>query len=356
MAMPWPVDGHAESVSIAIAGPMIGTSSTVGAQYRVGVEAAISSLPQGRLLGAEVKVRTFDDSCKAVIAEAVAHKIASERHPVVIGHSCSSASIAAAPIYADAGILQITPASTNPRVTEMGITSLFRMIGRDDRQGKIAAERLATEHGGQRIGILRFPGAYSFGLTDHAIAELAGRGIQPSIVIEAAPSASSYIRQIEELTRAGVDVVYLVGGGLDSAVFLRQWGQLGATFSIISADTLVSRIFIETAGAFGENVPFTFPPDATKRSAAAVATERIRSQGNDPAGYTLLAYAAAEVWFEGVRRAGSFDTSRVAAAIRERPVTTVLGEVSFDAKGDIHTEYQPFDWFVWRNGKRVRLE
>ncbi len=356
VAASYPTTARAESVSIAIAGPMIGTSSSVGVQYRVGVEAAIANLPPGGLLGAKVNVTTYDDSCNAEIAAAVARQVVSDRPRVVIGHSCSLATIAGASIYADAGLLQITPASTNPLVTEMGIPTLFRMIGRDDVQGKLAAERLATVHAGQRIGIMRFPGAYSQGLTDIAIAALAKRGIQPSVVFEAASSSSSYLRQIDEFTQAGIDVVYLVGGGLDSAVFLRQHAQLEAPFAVISGDTLVSRVFIETAGKAGENIPFTFPPDAAKLSVASSALEQLLAAGRDPAGYTLLAYAAAEVWFEGVRRAGSFNSAEVAAAIREKPIDTAVGRVSFDDKGDIRTQYPAFDWFVWRDGKRVAID
>jgi branched-chain amino acid transport system substrate-binding protein len=352
----WTALSQAETVTIAIAGPMIGTSSSVGVQYRVGVEAAISSLPQGRLLGAEVDVITRDDSCKSDIAEVVARQIVTEQPKVVIGHSCSNATIASAPIYAAAGILQITPASTNPQVTEMGISTLLRMIGRDDLQGELAAERLATDHANEAIGILRFPGTYSQGLTRIAMSALAQRGIQPTMVVEASPSSSSYIAQIEQLTQGGVDVVYLVGGGLDSAVFARQHGQLKAPFSIVSGDTLVSRKFIETAGVAGEGIPFTFPPDPTRLTTSKSAVERITSRGGNPGGYTLLAYAAAEVWFEGVRRAGSFETAEVVTAIRESPIETALGQISFDEKGDIRTPYAPFQWFAWRNSQRMPLE
>ena len=78
--------------------------------------------------------------------------------------------------------------------------------------------------------------------------------------------------------------------------------------------------------------------------------------GLEPVGYTLLAYAATEVWFEGVRRAQSFDADRVAAAIRSHPIETILGPVSFDSKGDIQTTYPAFSWYVWKDGKRVPLD
>jgi len=122
-------------VTLAIAGPMVGTSFSVGIQYKVGVTAAIQSLSDGKLLGRPVILKTYDDSCSASIAEKVALDMMQEPPAVVIGHSCSMATIASAPVYASHHVLQITPASTNPGVTEMGIQTLFRMIGRDDVQG-----------------------------------------------------------------------------------------------------------------------------------------------------------------------------------------------------------------------------
>ena len=345
-----------DSVTIAIAGPMVGTSFSVGVQYKVGVTAALQCLPDGKLLGKSVNIKIYDDSCSKSIAEKVALELTQSLPEVVIGHSCSIATIAAAPLYARQNLLQITPASTNPKVTEMGITTLFRMIGRDDVQGEVAAERIAARYAGKKIGILSFPGDYSTGLTQTAIAALERRGITPVKQLVGVSSASSYAENILDLIEAGVEVLYLVGGGLDTGVFLRQTRQLEAPFQVISGDTLVSKVFIEAAAEAGEGVPFTFPPEAAELSSSQPAVEAIRSMGLEPAGYTLLAYAAAEVWFEGVRRANTFEAGAVAAAIRSAPVETILGPVSFDAKGDIQTTYPPFSWYVWKNGKRVALD
>lgn len=342
-------------VTLAIAGPMVGTSFSVGIQYKVGVTAAIQSLAEGKLLGRPVILKTYDDSCSASIAETVALDMVQEPPAVVIGHSCSMATIATAPVYASHHVLQITPASTNPMVTEMGIKTLFRMIGRDDVQGEVAAERIATLHAGKKIAVLYFRGSYSEGLAATAIAGLNRRGIQPIKIIKAVASASSYVDNIEALINAGVEVLYMVGGGLDSGVLLRQLRQLDTSIEVISSDTLVSKVFIEAAGAAGEDIPFTFPPEAAELSTSKPAVDAINKMGLEPAGYTLLAYAATQSWIEGVRRAHSFDANLVAAALRNAPVETILGPVSFDQKGDIHTSYPAFSWYRWKDGKRVAL-
>ncbi|WP_372880466.1 branched-chain amino acid ABC transporter substrate-binding protein [Psychromonas sp.] len=345
-----------EAVTVAIAAPMVGNSFSIGIQYNAGVTAAIDALPGGLLLGRKLHIKTYDDKCSTPIAEKVAEDLVLDPPAVVIGHSCSMATIAAAPVYARHNILQITPASTQPKVTEMGIKTIFRMIGRDDVQGEIAAQRIAKRHPGEKVGVFYFPGGYSVELARTAMDALEKQGIKAVHTAIGIASASSYAEDIQDFIDAEVDVLYLVGGGLDSGVFVRQVKQMDAPFDIISSDTLVSKVFIETAGSAGEDIPFTFPPEASELFTATQAVAALKKQGEEPAGYTLFAYAATQTWIEGVRRANSFDTNLVAAAIRQAPIETVLGRVSFDMKGDIHTNYPAFSWYTWKRGKRVSVD
>jgi len=340
-------------VVVAVVGPMVGTSNAVGMQYKVGVSAALNDLPGMTVLGRGVSISLHDDSCDMSIAEGVAQQLAESPPAVVIGHSCSGATIAAAPLYAEHAILQITPASTSPKVTEMGIATLFRMIGRDDVQGELAAQRIAERHAGQKIGVLSFPGAYSSGLAGTAMAALERRGIVPAVHVEGTASMSSYAEEVEQFLDQGVEALYLVGGALDSGIFLRQARQMGASFDVVSSDTLVSQVFLQAAGEAAEGVPFTFPPEAVRLRSAAPAVEAIKALGFEPAGYTLLAYAATQVWIAGVERAQSFEAGPVALALRQAPIPTILGEIAFDEKGDIITPYAPFAWYVWKDGTRV---
>lgn len=354
--------GHAmaqsdQPVEMAVAGPMSGTSFSVGIQLKVGVTAAINSLTDGTILGRAIKISTHNDNCTADIAEKLAKNIVSSRRPdVLIGHSCSAATIAAAPIYAEHKILQISPASTNPKVTEMGIKTIFRMIGRDDVQGEVAAQRISKKYSDKRLGIVHFPTSYSRGLANTAINGLKAFNIEPVIVIETIGSASSYSGEIEALVDAGVEVLYLVGGGLDSGIFMRQVRLLEASFKVLSGDTLVSKVYQETAGEAGDGVAFTFPPEAAKLSTSAPAVRAIHEMGMEPVGYTLLAYAATEVWLAAVKKANSLVADEVAASLRATSINTILGPVQFDEKGDIKTGYPAFSWYEWKEGKRVALD
>jgi len=172
----------------------------------------------------------------------------------------------------------------------------------------------------------------------------------PQDVIAAVVSGHDAIGRFLE---ARVDVIYLVGGALDSGIFTRQLRLLDPDITVLGSDTLVSRVFLEAAAHAAEGVAFTFPPDAAGLPFSEPAQHAIRELGLEPVGYSLLAYAATEVWIAGVRRAGSFTAGEVAAAIREAPIDTVLGAVHFDRKGDIGTSYPAFSWYRWEGGHRV---
>lgn len=160
---------HQNPVDIAIVGPMAGTSFSVGMQFKAGVHAAINNLVEGSLLGRQIHITEYDDRCAEAVAESLSRSLVQSPPDIIIGHSCSATTLVSAPVYASHNVLQISPASTGSGITEMGISTIFRMIGRDDEQGRMAADWLMSHYPGQRIGIFRFPGRYSMELTQTAI-------------------------------------------------------------------------------------------------------------------------------------------------------------------------------------------
>lgn len=343
----------AEAIAVALVGPMVGSSFSVGRQYETGVSAAWEALGR-EALGRPVEILAHDDGCNETLAGSVARKLVDLRPSVVIGHSCSAATLAGAPVYAEAGLLQIAPASTNPKVTELGIATIFRMIGRDDRQGFAAASLLAQRYAGRRVGVVHAANAYGRGLGEIATAEMARLGAPPALTETFEPSQGSFLPLVEKIIEARLDALYVVGGALDVGVLLRQIRLSGGEFPVYGSDTLVSEVFRQATESYAEGVRFTFPPEPMSLPSASQAVAAIRAKGVEPIGYTLLAYAAYETWREGVNRAGTVDAAAVAAAIRRAPIDTILGPVSFDEKGDIRTATEPFVWYEWREGKRVR--
>jgi branched-chain amino acid transport system substrate-binding protein len=130
-------------IVIGVAGPMTGDLAVFGEQIRRGAQQAVDDLnAQGGVLGKQVRLAVGDDRCDPPRAVREAQKLVGEGAVFVVGHFCSGSSIPASEVYAEEGILQITPSSTNPKLTEMaaadGVRTLFRTTGRDDRQGTFA--------------------------------------------------------------------------------------------------------------------------------------------------------------------------------------------------------------------------
>ena len=134
-------------VVVASAGPMSGQYASFGAQLKAGAEMWLKDTnAKGGILGEKVKLVIGDDACDPKQAVAVANKFAGQGVTYVAGHFCSGSSIPASKVYTEEGIIQVSPASTNPAFTDKGGPNVFRVCGRDDQQGEVAGAFLAKEY------------------------------------------------------------------------------------------------------------------------------------------------------------------------------------------------------------------
>src|SRR3984893_4892710 len=141
---------RADDLNVAVVGPITGQYAAFGEQMRRGAEMAVSDInAKGGVLGRKLKIAVGDDACDPKQAVNVANQMANNGVHFIDGHYCSGSSIPASSVYAENGILQISPASTNPTLTddaaEKGWNNVFRVCGRDDAQGRTAG-RFIAEH------------------------------------------------------------------------------------------------------------------------------------------------------------------------------------------------------------------
>jgi len=140
LALTLPGSAAAE-IRLGFASPLSGPYAQTGGDSRAAVELAVADLNRnGGVLGQPVRLVIADDACGLQQAIEAARKLVSAGAPAVIGHLCSHSSLLAAGIYETADVLMITPGSTHPRLTEEGRQNVFRLNGRDDQQGKLAAD------------------------------------------------------------------------------------------------------------------------------------------------------------------------------------------------------------------------
>ena len=112
-------------IRIAVAGPLTGLNTFRGEQIQRGAQQDVADINlAGGVLGQKVRLIVGDDSCDPQQAVALAHKLVSDGVVFVAGHVCSHSSIPASAVYHDNGVLMISPASTNPKLTDAGMSSV----------------------------------------------------------------------------------------------------------------------------------------------------------------------------------------------------------------------------------------
>ncbi|OSI71079.1 branched-chain amino acid ABC transporter substrate-binding protein [Bradyrhizobium canariense] len=324
----------AKDVYIAIAGPMTGSTAALGAQIRDGAAAAVDSInASGLLLDTRLILRIADDACDPKQAVAVANRLTSDGIKLVVGHFCSSSSISASDIYAEAEVIQISPGSTNSRLTERGLTTLFRICGRDDQQGRVAADYIVRHHQGAKLAVLDDKSTAGKGIADIVESRLRVAGEHP-VRQSYVAGERDYAALVSRLKREGIQLVYIGGYYNEIGLIVRQAAEAGARLTVIANDPLMTTDFLAIAGDAAKGTLFTFMPDPTKNGAGAAVVAKLQGSSLSAAGYTLYAYAAVQAWANSVKRAGTFDAMRVAAALRSDSIETAIGTVRFDSKGD----------------------
>lgn len=336
-------------ITIALVGPLTGPMAAAGEQMRHGAEAVVEDINRaGGILGQHLRLETGDDACDARQAVAVANQMVNKRVALVAGHFCSGASIPASDVYHEEGLLQISPASTNPQLTERGYDNVFRTCGRDDQQGKVAGQHLAQYFRDKAIAIVHDKQAYSKGLADETKKTLNALGIIETMYETITPGERDYSALVTKLKTASIKVLFYGGYPHEAGLIVRQMRDQGIKTILMGGDALVTQEFWQITGQAGEGTLMTFNPDPRKIPTNAVLVERFREKDYEPEAYTLYTYGTIQAWKQAVEKAGSTDVKAVTAALRQHTFDTVLGEIGFDTKGDVTAA--AYAVYEWKNG------
>ncbi|WP_137181405.1 branched-chain amino acid ABC transporter substrate-binding protein [Roseomonas sp. AR75] len=342
-------------IRIATAGPMTGQYAAFGGQMRAGAEQAVADLnAAGGVLGRQLALEIGDDACDPRQAVSVANQMAGRRIALMAGHFCSGSSIPARDVYAEEGVLQISPASTNPRFTEEGKWNTFRVCGRDDQQGQVAGRYIAQNMRDRNIAILHDNSAYGRGLAEETKKAMNAAGKQETLFSAYNPGERDYSAIVSRLQAANIGVVYVGGYHTESGLILRQAKERGMNITLIGGDALVTNEFWQITGAAGEGTLMTFSSDPRKRATAAQVVQAFRAKNVDPEGYVLYTYAAIQIWADAAKKTNGVDPRRIAQALKAQgPWQSVLGEISFTEKGDVTVPDYVF--YVWKNGSYAEM-
>lgn len=343
------VSARAETVKIATAGPMTGQYASFGQQMKAGAEMAVKDInAAGGVLGKKIELIIGDDACDPKQAVAVANKVVGDGVVFMAGHFCSGSSIPASKVYEEEGIVQISPASTNPKLTDEGGPNVFRVCGRDDQQGVTAAAFIAKKFPKARIAIYHDKTAYGKGLADEVKANLNKAGIKEVIYGAYTAGEKDYSALVSKLKQNKIDLLYIGGYHTEAGLMVRQMRDQGMKTQLMSGDALVTKEYWSITGPAGEGTLMTFSPDPAKNPEAAPVVKEFKDAGINPEGYVLYTYAAIQAWAQAAKQAGSTDPAKVIKALHSGKFNTVLGNLSFDKKGDV--SLPGYVVYAWHNG------
>ncbi len=348
----------AEDIVVATAGPITGQYASFGEQMKRGAELAVADInAAGGVLGKMLKLEVGDDACVPEQARSVAEDLVSKGVVFVAGHFCSSSSIPASEVYAENNVLQMTPASTNPALTEgaaeNGWKHVFRTCGRDDAQGLVAGKFLAEKYAGKNVAIIHDKSTYGKGIADETKKAMNAAGLQEAMYEAINQGDKDYSALISKMKEAKIDAIYLGTYHTEGGLITRQAREQGLEAQIVGEDAFVTNEFWTITGDTGEGVLMTFAPDPRKFESAKEIVEKFKAQGYDPEGYTLYTYAALQVWADAVKQTGTTDVNSLQHVLRANTYSTVIGDLKFNDKGDIVDPIYVF--YKWSAGKYEEL-
>lgn len=336
-------------VVFGVALPRTGPTAAIGDQILAGVTAAAKDVNErGGINGQPLVLDVQDDACDPKQAVSVANRFTAAGVRIVVGHMCSGASIVASEVYAENGALMISPASNSAKLTDRGLPGIFRVCGRDDEQGQVTARLIKERFPGRKIAILHDNAPFGRGLAEAVKQNLNRIGIQEALFTAVTPGERDYTAVIGRLKSAGIELAYYGGYPQEMGALVRQSVDQAYKAQWFTGSGMASREFTAVGGQATDGVLMTFNPDPRKRPEAAAIVEGFKARGVDPEGFTLYGYAAVQALVQAAAKATSTDPKTLDRTLKSERFETLLGQVGFDAKGDISAP--GYVLYRWANG------
>ena len=330
-----------EPIKIGVLLPLSGDVASSGTDMLNAAKLAADELnAAGGVLGQPVELVAADDACDPETGTAAAEKLLSRGIVGVAGGYCSVAAIPGSAVLHSKGIPYVSAGATNPTLTERGLGTVFRTVGRDDQQAVFAARFLAGPGGAKKLAVLHNATVYSKDLAEgtRAANDQLRLGMQIVFFDAIAPGQPDYGSVLTRIRDSGADTLYLPSYPAEAGVILRQAKDLGLAMRIAGGNATNDPTVIETAGAAAEGFVVTTAPLPDFLPGAGGFTIAYTDRfGTAPGAYSVYEYDAVKVLANAIWSAGSIDPKAVVEALRATRYQGVTGEISFDAKGDRQT-------------------
>lgn len=344
-------------IVIGLVAPLTGPVAAYGDQVKNGAEAAVETINKnGGILGQNVVLTLADDAGDPKQGVSAANKLVGESVRFVVGPVTSGVAIPTSDVFAENGVLMVTPTATAPDLTARGLANVFRTCGRDDQQAEVAADYVLKNLKDKRIAIINDKGTYGIGLANAFKAALNAGGVTEVLESSLTPGEKDFSALVTRIKSENVDVIYFGGYHPEGGLLARQLRDVSVNALIIGGEGLSNSEFWAIGNEAAEGTVFTNASDALKNPDSADAVKVLGEKGIPPEAFTLNAYAAVEVIKAGIEKAGGADdATAVAAALKSgEAIPTAIGKLTYGENGDLSSP--SFSLFKWEAGKIVAVE
>lgn len=348
------------TVKIGSASPLTGPQAHIGIDIKNGVQLAIDDLnAAGVEIGgkkAKFELLAEDDEANPTKATTVAQKLTDAKVAAVVGHFNSGASIPASKIYSDAGIPQISPGSTNPKYTQQGFKTTFRVVANDDQQGPTMARFAAEKLKARNVAVIDDSTAYGQGLADAFETTAKSLGIKIVAREHTTDKDTDFTAILTKIKGKKADLIMFGGIDPQAGPMVKQMVQLGIKAKFIGGDGIQTPNFIKLAGKAAEGVMASIPGLPKDQMPGGKAfLDKFKAKFNiEVELFAPMGYDAVFVFVEAMKRAGSADPAKFLPEIGKTNYQGVIGPIAFDEKGDLKNG--PITIYVVKGDKWEALE
>lgn len=337
-----PAAAPAEVIKIGHVAPLTGGIAHLGKDNENGARMAVDEINAAGGLdvgGKKYKLELLAEDDKADPKEGTlaAQKLVDAGVVAVVGHLNSGTSIPASKIYADANVVQVSPSATNPKLTEQGFKTTFRVVANDNQQGSVLANYAATEMKAKTIAIVDDRTAYGQGLADVVEKVAKEKGLKVVAREFATDKTTDFNAILTKIRAAKPDVVMYGGMDATAGPMAKQMKQLGIKSKLLAGDGVCSPEFIKLAGDAADILTCSMAGEAVEKLAKGEEFKaKYKAKFNqDVQIYSPYSYDAVYVIADAIKRAGKVDKAAIVAAMPATNYTGVTGQIAFDEKGDI---------------------
>ena len=331
-------------VKIGHVAPITGPQAHLGKDNENGARMAIDDLnAKGVMIGgkkAKFELVPEDDGADPKQGTAVAQKLVDDKVNGVVGHLNSGTSIPASTIYNAAGIPQITPSSTNPKLTNQGYKNVFRVVTNDGQIGGALGKYAVDTLKGKTIAVISDGSAYGDGVAEEFRKSAEKNGAKLVDREYTTDKAVDFQPILTTIKGKSPDVIFYGGMDAQAGPMLRQIKQLGIHAKFMGGDGICSSELPKLAGdAIGDDEVYCAEAGGVspseEKALDAFKTRFKAKYGTEVELYAPYAYDAVMVMADAMQKAGSSDPAKYLPFLAKENYRGVTGDISFDEKGDI---------------------